>query len=163
MGLGDLPGGSFESSALDVSADGSVIVGYGTSANGQEAFRWTAQTGMISLGLGRATAVSGDGSAVVGTNTDAFYWTPSLGMVNLRAFLVSHGVDLTGWFFLAPTAISDDGLAITGFGPRVTGVENWVVTIPEPATFVLAGLAAGMSFLARVIRRGRAQSAVVRD
>ena len=41
VGLGDLPGGTFASSASDVNADGSVIVGRGTSANGPEAFRWT--------------------------------------------------------------------------------------------------------------------------
>jgi uncharacterized membrane protein len=43
VGLGDLPGGEFFSHGAGVSADGSVVVGGGTSASGFEAFRWTAQ------------------------------------------------------------------------------------------------------------------------
>jgi probable HAF family extracellular repeat protein len=39
-GLGDLPGGAFNSQALDVSADGVVVVGWGTTDQGQEAFIW---------------------------------------------------------------------------------------------------------------------------
>jgi len=50
VGLGDLPGGSFSSYADGVSANGSVVVGYGNSANGNEAFRWTQGTGMVGLG-----------------------------------------------------------------------------------------------------------------
>jgi hypothetical protein len=40
-GLGDLPGGSFDSKACAVSGDGSTVVGTGHPANGTEAFRWT--------------------------------------------------------------------------------------------------------------------------
>jgi probable HAF family extracellular repeat protein len=50
VGLGDLPGGDLSSFALGVSADGSVVVGAGNSAAGNEAFRWTAATGMAGLG-----------------------------------------------------------------------------------------------------------------
>ena len=49
QGLGDLPGGLFNSQAYDVSADGSVVVGQGNSASGGEAFRWTS-AGMVGLG-----------------------------------------------------------------------------------------------------------------
>lgn len=42
-GLADLPGGHFKSSATDISADGSVIIGTGRSHKGYEAFRWTKQ------------------------------------------------------------------------------------------------------------------------
>jgi probable HAF family extracellular repeat protein len=44
--LGDLPGGAFESSAADVSADGRVVVGTGRTAAGDEAFIWTPAAGM---------------------------------------------------------------------------------------------------------------------
>lgn len=37
--LGDLPGGSFESKATGVSADGKTVVGTSMSTNGVEAFR----------------------------------------------------------------------------------------------------------------------------
>ncbi len=49
-GLGDLPGGVFESFADGVSGDGSVVVGSGNSASGAEAFRWTSGGGMVGLG-----------------------------------------------------------------------------------------------------------------
>ncbi len=76
VGLGDLAGGEFHSSANGVSANGSVVVGVGTSAPGrQEAFRWTSGGGMVGLGFlptgGDSSAawdVSADGSIVVGEN-----------------------------------------------------------------------------------------------
>jgi probable HAF family extracellular repeat protein len=84
-GLGDLPGGSFYSYAHDVSADGSVVVGYGISASGLEAVRW--ENGIItSMGdlpggdsESRAYSVSTDGSVIVGYGTstsgdEAVYW-----------------------------------------------------------------------------------------
>jgi uncharacterized membrane protein len=82
VGLGDLPGGSFHSSANGVSADGSVIVGRGNSANNSEAFIWNSTLGMRSLKevltndyglnltgwtLSDATAISADGLTIVGT------------------------------------------------------------------------------------------------
>ncbi len=39
IGLGDMLGGDFYSAAHGVSADGSVVVGDSSSANGGEAFR----------------------------------------------------------------------------------------------------------------------------
>lgn len=74
MGLGDLPGGDFYSGANDVSADGSIVVGYsrvGVGAGAIEAFRWTRNTGMVGLGtLGKATTatrISDDGSTIIGS------------------------------------------------------------------------------------------------
>jgi probable HAF family extracellular repeat protein len=40
QGLGDLPGGTFQSAAPAVSDDGTVVVGEGRSALGREAYRW---------------------------------------------------------------------------------------------------------------------------
>ncbi len=85
VGLGDLPGGSFDSVANAVSGDGSVVVGRGTIAGDvQQAFRWTSATGMVSVadylsGLGvdlgtwslaSATGISADGQVMVGFGTD---------------------------------------------------------------------------------------------
>ena len=81
MPLGDLPGGDFRSRAHGVSADGSVVVGWGSSASGQTAFVWTQGDGIQSLhdvlmingatGLGgwqlqSAHGISADGQWVVG-------------------------------------------------------------------------------------------------
>ena len=48
--LGDLAGGDFHSGAFDVSGDGSTVVGYSSSASGDEAFVWDATNGMQGLG-----------------------------------------------------------------------------------------------------------------
>ena len=94
-GLGDLPLGSFYSVAHAVSADGSTVVGLGTSESGNEAFRWTAGGGMIGLGDisggtfdSQALGVSGDGSIVVGSGAsvsgdEAFRWSAATGMLGL--------------------------------------------------------------------------------
>jgi len=80
--------------ATDVSADGSVVVGRTENARGAVPFRWTASGGTRRLGFlpgggwdTKATAVSADGSTVVGYGySDAarrslgFRWTTEEGM-----------------------------------------------------------------------------------
>lgn len=76
QGLGDLPGGSFESQALGVSADGSTVVGRSNVSGGFEAFRWRngVLTGLGDLGGGpfesSAIGCNSDGSIIVGTARD---------------------------------------------------------------------------------------------
>ena len=49
-GLGDLAGGGFFSQALDVSADGSVVIALGFSVSGiDEAIRWDPVNEMLEL------------------------------------------------------------------------------------------------------------------
>jgi probable HAF family extracellular repeat protein len=128
VGLGDFAGGPFSSEALAVSADGSVVVGYGWNANGPEAFRWTQATGMVGLGdlpgglfSSLAFEVSADGSVVVGggisTNgSEAFRWTQAIGMVGLG--------DLAGGTFSSEAlAVSADGSVVVGFGNSANGGE----------------------------------------
>jgi probable HAF family extracellular repeat protein len=127
-GLGDLPGGAFESFARHVSADGSVVVGQGHSALGEEAFRWTSGTGMVGLGDlsggdfdSFAFGVSGDGSVVVGEGTsasgdEAFRWTLGTGMVGLG--------DLPGGVFDSfAIGASDDGSVVVGRSTSAAGRE----------------------------------------
>lgn len=100
VGLGFLPGGSWNSSIANaISGDGAVIVGGSRSARaaGFEAFRWTEPTGMVGLGLlpsgvsSNASHVSDDGQFVAGNATagssvsqnQAFRWTAGTGMVSL--------------------------------------------------------------------------------
>src|SRR5256885_1705488 len=87
QGLGDLPGGTFESYAFRVSDDGKVVIGTSKSTSGYQAFRWTAATGMVGLGdlpggsfYSEGFGVSADGSVVVGVSSgtagdQAFRWT----------------------------------------------------------------------------------------
>ena len=111
--LGDLIGGASESQATAISANGLVVTGWGTSANGREAFRWHAgvMSGLGDLPGGRyfseATALSGDGSTIVGRSAsvngiEAFRWSEAGGIVGLG--------DLPGGFaFSEAFGISDDG------------------------------------------------------
>jgi probable HAF family extracellular repeat protein len=165
-GLGDLPGSGFNSVALGVSADESVVVGFSESASGPEAFRWT---GGVMTGLGDlpggifssvAFGVSADGSVVVGggisaAGGEAFLWDGVNGMRSLMDVLVNDfglGAALTGWTLELATAISADGLSIVGFGTNPNGQgEAWLADlrtpqgVPEPATvtlLVIGGLAA---------------------
>jgi uncharacterized membrane protein len=146
-----------------VSPDGAVIVG----RNNAQAFRWTLESGMVALGdfaggavSSSALDVSGDGAVIVGTGessrgTEAMFWTQSSGMVNLREFLVSHGLDLAGWTLTSAEGISADGSTIVGTGQNPAGFqEAWVATIPEPSSMVLLSAAAGtMLFYLRRARR----------
>ncbi len=94
QGLGDLPGGKFESAALDINDSGQVVgesvSGYGS----KEAFLWDPKTGMIGLGKlagyadsraygindrGEVAGFSENGSSVA----EAFIWTAADGLVSL--------------------------------------------------------------------------------
>jgi probable HAF family extracellular repeat protein len=157
VGLGDLAGGTRDSSAQDISLDGTFVVGSGVSSLGQEAVVWSASTGMIALGdlsggnvSALAEGVSADGSIIVGAGTssntvvEAFIWDAMHGMRELDQVLVQDfGLDLTGWTLSDATAISDDGLTIVGYGANPSGHgEAWIAFLPEPkaAPLLLAAL-----------------------
>jgi probable HAF family extracellular repeat protein len=130
MGLGDLPGGDYWSEVLDISADGTTVVGSSEAEAGLEAYKWTnpatGGAGMIGLGdlpggpfLSIAWGVNADGSVVVGssyvddTYTEAFRWTdPNTG----GAGMVSIGDLPGGQTRGAGLAASADGSVITGWG-----------------------------------------------
>ena len=171
IGLADLAGGAFSSVARAASADGSVVVGRGTSASGTEAFRWEAgsMTGLGDLAGGafssEALGVSGDGSIVVGLSRGAadgtnraFLWTAADGMQDLRDILLGAGTTgLEGWTLYAATGISTDGRTIVGFGINPIGrPEGWIVTIPEPSSLALLTAAALVLVRSRVWVRSTA-------
>lgn len=112
--LGVLDGGSF-SFALAASDDGTVIVGYGGTPEGDRAFRWTQATGMVNLGTlpggdfsSMAFDVSSDGRTIVGFGDSAdgyysFIWTEDTGM---------ERIDVEGF---KGSAISGDGRVVVGY------------------------------------------------
>jgi probable HAF family extracellular repeat protein len=116
--LGDIPGGS-GSFATAVNADGSVVVGEASLAvGGAEAFRWTAQTGMVAIGSpnfpSTVSGVSADGSVVVGSTWAnstgaALRWTASTGWVALG---------------LLPGALSSTAYGVSADGSTVVGGDN---------------------------------------
>ncbi len=123
IGLGDLPGGLYESFARGVSADGSTAVGRSISAAGPQAFRWTAADGMAGLGdlsggsfHSEAYGVSDDGTVVVG-------W--SVSSLGVEAFEWRLGVGLTGLGSLqAGPGFRSEAYAVTGDGSQVFGRSN---------------------------------------
>jgi probable HAF family extracellular repeat protein len=147
IGIGDLPGGDFQSIAMDVSHNGRVIVGSGASeASFEEAFRWDEESGMVGLGFlpgeyqrSIATGVSADGEIVVGLSgiaqddLAAFIWDNAHGMRSLQQVLAADPNligDLTGWRLAMAYDVSADGKAIVGRGynpsatPRL-GSSGW--------------------------------------
>lgn len=120
-GLGDLPGGFFESTALGVSADGFVVVGSSKNDTTTEAFRWTASGGMIGLGdlpggdfsnISVAQRVSGNGSVVVGRGES----TSCL----LEAFRWENGM-MTGLGDLNAIQCQSSSMGVSGDGSVVVG------------------------------------------
>jgi hypothetical protein len=138
-GLGDFPGGVFYSAATDVSADGSLVVGWGNTPDGVEYFVWDQVRGMRSL---RDVLMSefGLGEELAGWRLTA----PSV----LPGFGQAHHV-----------LISDDGRVLAGTGLNPLGQkEAWVVTlptaIPEPTLLGVLPCAAALA-LRRARRAGR--------
>ncbi len=142
VGLGHLQGGEEDSFATAVSADGSTIVGYGASASGRMAFRWTAGEGMVGLDVllgdeswSAAEGVSGDGLVVVG-NSDrgGFLWTPQAGMRLLPDVLLEKGLDPTasGWTELGVGAISPNGQFLVGGGVHHQAREAFLIDFGAP-------------------------------
>ncbi len=176
-GLGSLPAEVYDyAEALAISDDGTTVVGWSFvgptvglsfSDTGFEAFRWTESTGMVALGdlvgaaLGpdrrsRATAVSGDGSVVLGNAIGgAFIWTEPTGMLELAAYLATLGLgdDLAGWELSSVADVSADGTVIAGNGTNPQGqLASWIAVVPEPGVGV--SLIAMSAIVASRRRRG---------
>jgi probable HAF family extracellular repeat protein len=141
--LGDLPGGRFNSWAWAVSADGRVVVGNSASDNFSEAFRWTAETGMIGLGSlasgrfnSRALGVSADGTVVVGDSTwdtppgmtgfgpQAFRWSAGERVVGLGTLPVASGGS-------SAVVASADGSVVVGFSGYGFGFQIAPIRVPD--------------------------------
>ncbi len=132
-----LPGHS-QSSAADVSADGSVIVGTsgGSLASG---FRWENGTvtnlGYLNQGYKytRATGISSDGSIIVGDSNgaydnQAYKWTQADGMQGLGY--------LSGSNNSYANAISSDGRIIAGYGAPFGAIPLPVIWKDDTQTII---------------------------
>ena len=128
IGLGDLPGGDFESAAAAVSPDGRIVVGNSIGAAGREAFRWEAgvMTGLGDLPGGEfssiARAISADGSVIVGraasaSGSESFRWQDGLmiGLGNLPG----------GSFDGTANGVSADASVIVGHSSASAGREAY--------------------------------------
>ena len=142
--MGALEGGQFGSVAYGVSGDGTVIVGQSHSGQGSEAFRWTAQHGMVGLGdlsdgefRSAAFAISDDGGTIVGQATgtagpEACLWTPAAGMRSIHREV--HARNLApGWQLHEARGVSAAGRVVVGIGRNPRGeTAAWLVTTDTP-------------------------------
>ena len=140
-----------QSYARGISGNGSVIVGASTNTNGVEAFKWTAEHGMVGLGgfsgldngiiWSEAIAASGDGGVIVGWSDrpallpdpyeggsylgdtwEAAVWIRGGEIQSLAELLIARGATgLDGWQLYAASGVSTDGRWIVGYGRDPAG------------------------------------------
>jgi probable HAF family extracellular repeat protein len=165
--LPGLPGAPYiDNNANAVNADGSVVVGWSTSATtAVHAARWTS-AGVQDLGVvapsttSIAYAVSDDGNVIggilngIGPFDLAFVWTPDSGMSLLSDYLGAHGVVVPAGYRIEDVyAISGDGMTFGGVARNLsTNVrEGFVATVPAPCSLLI--------LLAPTLRRRRRSAA----
>ena len=133
VNIGEFPGRNNIIGARAVSADGSVLAGWGSSLSGHEAYRWTQSGGFVGLGdlpgepfLSGANDISAGGDVIVGrghntSGQEAIRWTQAGGMVGLG--------DLPGGpHFSEALGTSADGSTVVGYGSVPSGEEGFVWT-----------------------------------
>jgi hypothetical protein len=107
-GLGILPSYEF-STANQVSADGSVVVGFSAGDYDPMVFAFT--------------------------RVESFIWDTTNGMRSVNSALTGLGVNLTGWTLLNATGVSADGLTLVGNGRNPNGAdEAWIAYLGETGT-----------------------------
>lgn len=133
VGIGDLPGGAFQSEALAISDDGRVVVGRSSSARSSEEsfYKLPGDTLIPLLGPGGTPVASEprsltpDGGVIAGKIANpslrAARWTAATGWLPLS--------DLPGGDFASQAlGISADGSVLVGWGASPAGYEaaRWV-------------------------------------
>ena len=132
VGLGDLPGGAFNSDAQGVSGDGLVVVGDGVSTSmPREAFRWTSGTGMVGLGLlpggdlgspdeSVAQAISSDGLVIVG---EAKAQLPD-GRISVQPFRLADVGGMVSLGYLHTENPSGQAFGVSADGAVIVGISG---------------------------------------
>ena len=125
-----------------INNDGTQVVGYcsGSTGNNTEGFIWTAQNGMVGLGVPSNSAATNrslamdisENNVVVGqylNETPIFYkaciYTEETGQfVNLQEYLFDLGmIEINDWDLQRALCVSDDGNTIAGYGKDPQ--NNW--------------------------------------
>ena len=138
-GLGFVPGGS-SSTPRGISANGAIVVGQSWVSDHYEAYRWSAETGMVSLGDlpgglvdSMASAVSADGSIVVGRGTALVGLGILIGAVAAIALARSLASLLYGVGAADPMALLAATLALLTAGVLAALVPAWRASRVDPA------------------------------
>ena len=146
--LGDIVGGGVGSQVLGMSADASVLVGWGTSTTGYEATRWVNGSpiamGDLAGGVYNSAAalVTADGGTIVGTGHsgsggEVFVWKLATGMVGL-------GEPDGGEYLSEPFGMTPDASVIVGRSGTANGTEAFRWT--QAGGFLALGDLAGGAF-----------------
>ncbi len=149
--LGFLPGDNYSeaygvsNSAAIPSREGLVVTGWSRHTpgsgfdNDSRAFVCFMTDGPDLYWLKHRDALPGDNGAAAATRYK--------GMLDLKEWLISKGIDMTGWNLWEGRAVSDDGKVIVGWGIHNGVTEGFVVTIEPPpptgACCVKTGLGTG--------------------
>ncbi|MCP4664616.1 MAG: hypothetical protein GY856_55240 [bacterium] len=148
-GAESLIDGAAVGDAWAANSDGSIIVGGYAGPVFEEAYRWTAATGAVPIGVlpgfnysGVAADLSEDGNLIIGmsgwgADRRGFAWTPSDGMVYIDDYLTAAGVPgLDQWSLDTPTTITPEKgfIAGWGYGPS-SGLHGFLVELPGSSLF----------------------------
>jgi uncharacterized membrane protein/alpha-tubulin suppressor-like RCC1 family protein len=148
VGVSDLEGGAFSSMAQAISGNGLVAVGVSdaSTANPDEAFRWTSEAGIAGLGSGAGLPISGahgvdaDGDVIVGSGdrpsglAEAFRWS-SGSMQRIGVLDPELG-------FSRATAVSDAGDVIAGYSAIALLEDTEAVRWLGPGAIASLGIGA---------------------
>lgn len=135
ISLGDLDGGTLFSEAMDVSYDGTTVIGVGQTDAGDGSFIYSFLAGSISplnldlpgMAVSKAFALSDDGSVVVGIAKE------STGAVAVTAYRHEVATGTTTSLATLPTApvdianalgVSDDGQIVVGSSNAPLGLRS---------------------------------------
>lgn len=141
--LGLLPGRS-ETEAMDISSDGTTVVGIASGGGAARAIRWKPGSGFVDLGLPAGTfgagawATNADGSVIVGTGinnnfftNEAIRWHPG-GADKLPSLPGGNG-------FTNALDVNDDGSVVVGWS------YSSIAPVPQ-ATRWVDGVATSLGF-----------------
>jgi uncharacterized membrane protein len=127
------------SAALDVTADGNLVVGQVYNASNEWVPISPTQLGIAGL-------------VTASQNARAAVWNDKGDIFDIKSLLESHhglSAQLSGWLLTGASLVSDDGRVIVGQGINPEGVaESWLVRldrpliVPEPTSLALMIMAA---------------------
>lgn len=136
-GIGDLPGGEYQSAAFDVNADGTILVGHSTAAAGREAILWTPAAGLVSLGgtSSAAWGIDSAGEVIAGESVnDESHMVAARWIGGQGPQLLTVGGQLSAFdipFVAHALGVSGDGHLVVGWVQPYTGLlpfgDTWQV------------------------------------
>jgi uncharacterized membrane protein len=138
QGLGDIGGGLLSSAGKDVSADGTLVVGFGTGAGGREAVVWQSNGQLRSI---RQLLVD------AGVNMTGWTLTEAIAISDFGSMIIGTGVNPTGkteaWMAVVaiPPVITNAG-AISRPGGQTFAFE--IQATRDPTAYGATGLPPGL-------------------